>query len=217
MWLTASVDFDLVCTGQSTPSSESSACVAACGPVTCEGLERWGDCVEGCSDVTEVLLDVRPPSLPFLTGGVGQTTAASGEFPARFSLEILEPPPPEALIGSVTGERLAIGLLVALDPAGAPWRVDLTTARGYPDWLLGGSDSHFLLYAPDSIPDGSIWSAAFGGLTLGPDYHLMEMVPDEEADELDGPPAREVSGGDPSPVVLRIAPPDTLEWPMELF
>jgi hypothetical protein len=218
LWLTASSDFDLVCTGTSEPSSEVSTCVAACGEVTCEGLETWGDCAESCPEVTEVLLDVRPSSLPFVTGAVGQTTPAVGAFPAQFSLDILEPPPADALIGSVTGERLALGFFVAIDPAGEPWRIDVTDGSGYPEWLLGGSESHYLMYTPDSVPDSSIWSSAFGGLTLGPGYHLMEVLPEPAEEEPDpGPPAREVPEGDASQVLLRIAPPDTIAWALELF
>jgi hypothetical protein len=218
LWLTASSDFDLVCTGTSQPSSEASACVAACGEVTCEGLEAWGDCAESCPEVTEVLLDVRTSSMPFVTGAVGQTTAAVGEFPAQFSLDILEPPPADALIGSATGQRLALGFFVAIDPAGEPWRIDLTDGSGYPEWLMGASESHYLMYTPESLPDSSIWSAAFGGLTLGPGYHLMEVLPDPgEKEENPGPPAREVPEGDASQVLLRIAPPDTIAWPLGLF
>jgi hypothetical protein len=218
LWLTATTDFDLVCTGSSVPTRDESACVAACGEITCQTLETWGDCAQACPDVTEVLVDVRPPSLPFLTGAVGQTTAAIGEFPAQFSLDILEPPPAEALLGSVTGEFLAFGMFVGLDPAGAPWRIDSIEEQGYPDWLLGGSESHYLLYAPDAITDRSIWSFAFAGLTLTPGYHLMEPVPEPEEEEEDpGPAAREVPAGDASQVLLRIGPPDTIAWPQELF
>ncbi len=219
LWLTASSDFDLVCTGTSVPSSAVSACVAACGEVSCEGLEAWGDCAESCPEVTEVLLDVRTPS-PFVTGAVGQTTPAVGEFPAQFSLDILEPPPAEALLGSVTGERLALGFFVVIDPAGAPWRIDVSENSGYPEWLLGGSESHYLMYTPDSVPDSSIWSFAFGGLTLGAGYHLMEVLPEpeeEDEEEESGPPAREAPEGDASQVLLRIAPPDTIAWALELF
>lgn len=215
LWLTAAADFDIVCTGQSTPSSADSACVAACGEVTCQGLESWGDCAESCPEVTEVFVDVRTTSLPFLTGGVGQSTPAVGAFPAQFSLDILEPPPPEALIGSVTGERLALGMFVALGPAGMPWRIDLTTQQGYPEWLLGGSESHFLLYAPDSIPESSIWSDALGDLTLGDGFHLMQVQTEPEDD--DPRPATEVPAGDASQVLLRIAPPTTITWPLDLF
>jgi hypothetical protein len=214
LWLTAESDFDLVCTGESTPSRELSACVAACGEVTCETLESWGDCALACPDVTEVLVDARTTSMPFVTGGVGVTTPVVGEFPAQFSLDILEPPPAEALIGSATGERLAIGIFVALDPAGAPWRIDLSQGVNYPDWLLGGSESHLLLYTPDVITESSIWSQALAP-TLPTGYTLLESLPLEEEEE--GEDARPVPDADAASVLLRIAPPDSIEWPLGLF
>jgi hypothetical protein len=219
LWLTAESDFDLMCTGEvETSSGEPSACVAACGEVTCEDLESWGDCASNCADVTNIFLDARVPAL---IGGVGQTTPAIGEFPAQFSLDILEPPPAEALIGSATGERLAIGVFVALDPAGAPWRIDLTRLPAYPDWLLGGSESHVLLYAPDAIPAASTWFQVLQH-TLAPGYHLMEVLPaagdaceDERGScEGDGAGVREVIDGDASSVRLIIAPPGTIRWPI---
>jgi hypothetical protein len=222
LWLTSSSVFDLVCTGETTPSSAESACVAACGEVTCEGLESWDECVSTCPDVTETIINTQTPSVPFLTGAVGVTTPAVGEFPAQFSLDILEPPPAEALIPSVTGERIAIDMLIAIDPAGAPFRVDLTQGSNYPDWVLGGSESHLLAFTPDGVPEGSLWSQTIG-LTLTPGYHLMEVLLEQkvgeegEQEEEAGAEVREVPDGDASQVLLRIAPPDAIAWPLELF
>lgn len=221
LWLTSTSVFELVCTGEATPSSAESACVAACGEVTCENLESWGDCVNNCPDVTEVLIDTRTPTVPFLTGAVGQTTPAVGEFPAQFSLDILEPPPAEALIRSVTGEQLALGMFIALDPAGAPFRIDLSQGPNYPDWVLGGSETHLLGYAPDGLPEGSLWSQTIG-LTLAPGYHLVEVLPqpedgEGEEEEETAAEVRVVPDGDASQVLLRIASPDTIAWPLELF
>jgi hypothetical protein len=220
LWLTTEVgegcaeDFDIQCTGEVVVENEPSACAEACGEVTCENLEAWGDCVEACPDVTGVYLEAGLPDEPIcITGGVGQTTPAVGEFPAQFSLDILEPPPAEALIGSASGERLAYGLFVALDPAGDPWRIDLTEP-GFPDWLLGGSESHVLLYAPDGVPAGSTFAQGLG-LTLEPGYQLMETyverVDDEEVANIRPAPA-----GDASQVRLTIAAPNTIDWPLPL-
>jgi len=209
LWLTSDSDFDLVCTGEANASGQPSACAAACGAITCEALEAWDECVSSCPDVTEVLVDVRTPSVPFLTGGVGQTTPAVGEFPAQFSLDILEPPPAEALIGSTTGERVAIGLFAALDPAGAPFRIDLSQLPSYPSWLLGGSESHMLVFSPDGVPEGSLWSQA-SGLTLEPGFHLLEVLRGEEGEQ----ETRLAPEGAASQVSLRIAPPDSIAWPL---
>jgi hypothetical protein len=206
LWLIAAGDFDVVCTGEATTASgEASACAEACGEVTCGGVEAWGDCAEACADVTNVILEARTSASPFIRGGVAQTAPAVGEFPARFSLDILEPPPDDVLIGSTTGERLAIGEFVALDPAGDPWRIDFTEPE-YPAWLLGGSETHLLVYAPEPIPETSIWANMLGSpLTEG--YHLIEVGGEDEDAAL-------VPGGDLSAVRLLIAPPDTIAWPL---
>jgi len=216
LWLTTesgggcSEDFAVECTAALTVANEPSACVDACGELSpsCENAEAWEACVDACPDVTSLELNAKPPIC--ITGGVGQTTPALGEFPAQFSLDILEPPPAEALIGSTSGERLAYGLFVALDPAGAPWRIDLTLLPAFPPWLLGGSESHVLLYAPDGIPEGSTYAEALG-FTLPPGYQLMEnfveQTDGEEISEL-----RPVLPGEASQVRLTIADPSTLEW-----
>lgn len=215
LWLTSSSDFALVCTGEASAAGQPSACAIACGEVTCETLEAWEACVEACPDVDFEIANAMTPSNPFITGAVGQTTPAVGEFPAQFSLDILAPPPEEVLIASTTGERLAIGLFVALDPAGAPFRADLTGSGAYPDWLLGGSESHFVLYTPDGVPAGALWSLA-SGLVLAPGFHLIEAAPliDEESEE-EEPSPRIVPSGDASQISLRVVAPEALAWPVD--
>jgi hypothetical protein len=211
LWLTAAADLDIVCTAEVRTENEPSACVDGCGEISCDDLEAWEACIGACPDVTFEVVDVQTSSVPFITGGVGQTTPAVGQFPAQFSLDVLEPPPPEALIGSSTGERLAIGLFVALDPAGAPWHLDLTQS-GYPDWLLGGSENHFLVYAPEGIPVGSLWSTLTDDIALPPGYTLMELTV-EQTDEGYNELLRPAPGGDASSVHLKIAPADSIAWP----
>jgi len=204
-------DFSIECTGEANANGAPSACAEACGEVTCETLEAWEACVDRCPDVTFSIANAVTSPVPFLTGGVGQTTPAVGEFPAQFSLDILAPPPDEALIASTTGERLAIGLFVVVDPGGAPFRLDLSEP-GYPEWLLGGSDSHLLVYTPDGLTEDSLWAQATG-LTFGTGFQLIEvtLAPEdsEEDDTLVVAP-----GGDASQVGLRIASPDTIAWPL---
>jgi hypothetical protein len=216
LWLTAesseqcSDSFELICTGEVTVLAEPSACADACGEADCESLEEWEACVEACPDVTNVIAEAKTPLC--ITGGVGQTTPAVGAFPAQFSLDILEPPPAEALIGSATGERLAYGVFVAVDPAGAPWRLDLTQLPDFPDWLLGGSDSHFLLYTPDSITASSTYGAAFQS-ELAPGFHLMQTFLEIDGDE-EVAGARPAPPGDAAEVLLVIGPPESIALPL---
>jgi hypothetical protein len=220
LWLTTegggdcSESLELVCTAEVRVENEPSTCVDACGELSpsCENSEAWEACVNACPDVTYFTFDVHTPIC--ITGGVGQTTPAVGEFPAQFSLDILEPPPAEALIASTTGERLAYGLFVALDPAGEPWHLDLTLLPEFPDWLLGGSESHILMYAPDGIPGGSTWAQGLG-FTLSPGYQLLEtFVEHDEVDNADYVDIRPVPAGDAGQVRLTIAAPDTIAWPL---
>jgi hypothetical protein len=162
-------------------------------------------------------VEARTPASTFLTGGIGQTTPAVGEFPAQFSLDILEPPPPEAMMRSSTGDTLALGLFVALDPSGAPWRFDLSQPE-QPSWLLGGSLSHVVLFAPEALSEDSVWSRALG-FAPGQGYQLMELSPltcdDSDADctedqEALGVPVPE---GDASHVSLVIGPPGQVALP----
>lgn len=218
LWLTTetseqcSEGLELVCTGEATVAVEPSACLEACGEASCENLPEWEACAGACPDVIDVVAIVEEETPFCITGGVGQTTPAVGAFPAQFSLDILEPPPAEALIGSATGERLAYGLFVAVDPAGAPFRIDLTQLPNFPDWLLGGSDSHFLLYAEQAIPASSTWGTAFG-VPFAQGFHLMEPFMEVGEDyEVDG--VRPAPPGEASEVRLLIAPPETIAWPL---
>jgi hypothetical protein len=211
LWLTTSGDLALVCTGEvETASGGPSECVDACGTPTCINLEAWDACIESCSDVQSVFVQSRLADGVFINGGIGQTTPVVGEFPAQFSLDILEPPPAEALIGSATGERVAVGLFVAVDPAGAPWHLD--DLSHLPAWLLGGSESHILLFSPDGFSESSVWATAFS-FTMAPGYQLVAQLPgppeDPESTSLVPVPA-----GDAQQVRLRIAPPDTIAWPL---
>ena len=218
LWLTTETSeqcsdgLELVCTGEATVAVEPSACLEACGEASCENLPEWEACAGACPDVIDIIAIAEEQTPLCITGGVGQTTPAVGEFPAQFSLDILEPPPAEALIGSATGERLAYGLFVAVDPAGAPWRIDLTQLPDFPEWLLGGSDSHFLLYAEQAIPASSTWGTAFG-VSFAQGFHVMAPFMEVGEDyEVDG--VRPIPPGDASEVRLLIAPPETIAWPL---
>lgn len=218
LWLTTGTGagcsdvFELVCTGEASAGEGPSACAEACGELTCATVAEWEACIDACPDVTFTITNVT--SDVCFTGGVGQTTPAVGEFPAQFSLDIVEPPPDEALITAVTGERLAYGVLVAVDPSGAPWRLDLRQLPDLPDWLLGGSESHFLLYAPEAIPESSEWTAALG-FSLRAGYQLMEVVT-EVVDDEEVVENRPVRGGDASQVRLTIAAPEALALPLPI-
>ena len=66
----------------------------------------------------------------------------------------------------------------------------------------------------------SLWSQTLG-LSFGSGYHLMAGVPgtdvENESEQEEGAEVREVPGGDASNVLLRIASPEDIAWPLELF
>jgi hypothetical protein len=66
-----------------------------------------------------------------------------------------------------------------------------------------------LVFSPDGVPEGSLWSQA-SGLTLEPGFHLLEVLRGEEGEQ----ETRLAPEGAASQVSLRIAPPDSIAWPL---
>jgi hypothetical protein len=122
------------------------------------------------------------------------------------------------MLSDTRGETLAIGLFVALDPAGTPWRFDLSQPE-QPSWLLGASTSHVVLFAPAAISEDSAWSETLG-FSPGPGYQLVELsqsaCDDPEADCADGEDTlgTPVPAGNASQVSLVIGPPGQVALPL---
>lgn len=187
---------------------EPSACVAACGTPSCDDvprLEQWSECAsqcEGPDGVENLVIETRFNDI--FSGAVGQTTPVQGTFPAQFRLSLLEPPPDEVLGRSRTGERVAVGLFVALDPAGAPFELALEDLPSFPPWVLGGSDSHVLLFTPDGVTQESGWHELLG-IELDVGFQLLEIS---------GEDYRPVPASAATQVQLTVADPTTIEWPL---
>lgn len=153
-------------------------CVAACGeqPQDCTdaaAYQSWAQCQTECGVHTEVVVQVE--SRTCFEGGVAQTTPVDGEFPAGFELDVLEPPPDAAVMASDTGERVAVGMFVAV----APEAETLTFSRKDdepPGWLRGGSETHVLIYAAEPVAAESSWGRHLGG-AYSEGYHLARVVP----------------------------------------
>jgi hypothetical protein len=161
--------------GAYSPDADAD-CVAACGAmpecVEVAAIEEWVSCQQACGVEIEVTPRVEYGAC--FTGGVGQTAPVTGDFPAQFSLDVLSPPPSETLLRSDTGERLALGFIVALEPNGGPFRLG-TEEEEPPPWLLGGSETHILVYAADPIAADSSWGLYLGG-AYSSGYHLVRVV-----------------------------------------
>lgn len=226
LWLTpgnAQVNDAVECSIELSGEAPS-ACVVACGVPSCDGLlalEAWEDCssrCEGPSGVENISVEVRAQRV--FSGAVGQTTPVEGEFPAQFSLDLLEPPPDEVLGASSSGERLGIGLFVALDPTGAPFELDLDELPDFPPWLLGGSGSHLLLFTPGGVPLESEWGSLLG-FNLSPGFQLTDVVAvlhvNEDGEEEESHDYVPVPASEAAEVQLIVADPATIDWPLTQF
>jgi hypothetical protein len=227
LWLRSSaeaVDIAVECTLELSGEAPS-ACVAACGVPSCDDVtafDAWSRCTEPCegptgvsSSIVNVYADLR------FEGAVGQTTPVEGAFPAEFSLDVLAPPPDEALITANTGERVALGFFVALDPAGAPFQLDAAELPSFPPWLLGGSESHVMVFTPDGFPANASWGVILGG-AFEPGFHLMDVVHETTTNDR-GEVEQDttfvpVPAGDATLVDLTVGDPTLLDWPLtDLF
>lgn len=200
------------------------ACAAACGTPSCDDLARleaWEDCASQCAGPTGVsLIRVEADATRLFDGAVGETTPVQGTFPSLFELALLLPPPDTAISRASTGERLAIALFVALDPAGAPFELDLGALPSFPPWLLGGSGSHVLMFAPDGVSSASQWGTLLE-VELEPGFRLVEVVEvepssdgDEDVEEEEGTAFRPVRTPGAAEVQLTVGDPSMIDWPL---
>jgi len=155
------------------PGEENVACTEACGSPFLElpgAVEAWEDCQRACG------VDAHAGSIVSYSvcgsGAIGQTAPVFGDFPAHFSLDVLRPPPARTLLRSDSGERAALGYFVALLPRASD--LNLSLREGPPPWLLGGSETHVLMYAADPITSGSSWGFYLGG-SFERGYHLLRV------------------------------------------
>jgi len=197
-----------------------SACVAACGTPSCDdldGLRTWDECSQQCEGPTGVSsINYEENVYLALDAALGQRTAVEGEFPAQFRLDLLEPPPADALTLSSSGEALGIGLFIALDPAGAPFETDLQQPA-FPPWLLGGSGSHLLLFSEAAVTPDTEWGQLLE-MGFGPGFQLVELHREAVADDDGGQHVDTallpVSERAAMRVDLTVADPATIDWPL---
>jgi hypothetical protein len=92
-----------------------------------------------------------------------QQAVVAATFPARYSLSLYQPPPPNALVDADGGGQYAIGLLLAY--------VDLDGDRIFSpnaDRLVGGAPDRALLFTPEGAE-----SVFFGSIEKG--YHRVRI------------------------------------------
>lgn len=131
-----------------------------------------------------------------------------GSFPARFTLDLTQPPP-EAEFNDFTeggtapnDTRVAVAMIAALDP----------NAPADPDEkdFVGIAERHVVVYAETDVKPGTS-AARFLHGTLRKGYHLMKVLPPAEGEIFDE--LHEDEGGFGTEIELKLAPHDVLEFP----
>jgi len=153
----ACVDLEVRCTSETAPPLE--ACLNACG-VELDIQWAWRTCGDA---------------------GIGDRAAVQGEFPASFTLDLLDPPPADALMDDGTGVLAALAYIAAVDPNAEDISVvfdgsDDMVPPGNGDNILGSVSGYGLLYAPAPIPETSGWGQYLGSAAPA-GFHLV-MVKD---------------------------------------
>ncbi len=102
---------------------------------------------------------------------LGQTAVIKGEFPARFTLDLTEPPP-EVVMDGPTGERLALAYIMVL-----PKGVDLADVEEGNVGLVGASTNFMVAWSDHDFEEGVGAAQRFGAVKAG--YNLMRVTPAE--------------------------------------
>lgn len=132
----------------------------------------------------------------------------SGAFPARFTLDVVQPPPADALNdftrgGTVPEEtRVGTAMIIAVRP-------DAPTKIRDKD-LVGIAERFVVAYADSDVKPGTQAAALLSG-TPAKGYHLMKVVPAAEGEIFDK--LVEVDGGFGTAIDLKLAAADQLEIP----
>lgn len=175
--------------GFSVPAGEGElalSCAGACEATSCEpdALAVWTECVEACGADIEASADAEFAGCA--TGGVGEAVALTVDsFPAEFELALFDTPPAEALLrGGDGGPRVAMGVFVALSSE-APAVFDFSDDNETFASVIGGVESHALIYAVDPIPADSGWGQYLGG-AYDTGYHLVRYEAEIDCDVFPG-------------------------------
>ncbi len=157
------------------------ACVDACGaePNICNAEEQlpYQACLEECGWWYGFSID-----WSLCVGGAsGERVSVTGDFPSAFTLTLYQPPPAEALISDAGGLRVAYGWFIVADPNVET--VTFAMNEPPPSAIIGGTDTHVLIYAADPIPVDSDWGQFLGG-SYDVGYHVLEVVPGLDCGEV---------------------------------
>lgn len=137
------------CNGETAPQMQ--ACHAACGEDFVYNLS-WRTCGRA---------------------GIGARAPVEGDFPASFSLDLLDAPPADTLMTDHDGVQGAVGFIVGLHPNATDLQISFD-ADEIPQ-IVGGVQEYALLYAPAPIPAASGWGEYLGS-AYAAGFHLIQFV-----------------------------------------
>lgn len=150
-------------------------CIEACGhPFECdeEILTEWKACVDACGG--EASADFSVSWELCVDSAVGEMVPVTGQFPAAFTLDLFQPPPEEALLTGEDGLAVAFGWFIAADDDLSA--IDFSAIEDAPpEGIVGGSETHVLIYAAQDVPADSPWGEFLGG-AYTPGYHVVQVV-----------------------------------------
>ena len=224
LWFTATDDLE--CEGPVRECSygfggmEGSAfeCAMACPePAACEedALATWESCVSECGRV--VTVDSEVSFSLCASAAVGDKVAIEGQFPASFTLDLYDAPPDVALLQSPEGgQPAALGFFVVVEPDAA---LEFDESNLDDGRIIGGSETHVLLYAEEAIEADSPWGRYLGsGFPAG--FHVLQVIDGGKECDLPGGECAyytdtlvPASDNLETEIVLHLAPFDQVEWP----
>lgn len=166
----------LACTSQADDDFRGDPLATLSGTVTTDGKSLAPASVEAALVWAQPNFGVGSQKLASLKW-LAESTPVTGQFPAKFTLKVYQPPPPDALIACASSSaRIAAAFIVALDGAANPSAPDAFD----PSTVVGRAAGDLLFYLDSDQTSG--WSCFPNmGITLTvPDkgYHLLKVVPD---------------------------------------
>jgi hypothetical protein len=161
----------VACGTQQSDSYEGDAIASIHGTVTAAGAES--------PPASDLKLSIVWQDGRNLDRSIGLRADArlQGQFPSRFTLDILLPPPAYAMFESKWGDeradpnnnRIAIGGIIVVPSS-------FSSGEIKKEDFAGISENYMLVYAEKDILEGSVESLAFHGAVTAKGYHLLKVT-----------------------------------------
>jgi hypothetical protein len=159
--LIASLVVLAACDSQVDSNHQGEALVALKGSVTDQRSQPAAVPAE-----IAVVYTVDGPSYDF---AAGERVTVSSQFPAQFEIDIFEPPAPGLLNTFEGGQRVAIGLVMAVKPG-----TQLDSEEALAGGFLGLDPNHMLVYFENPVVAGSRLSDLFHG-PADAGFHIFDV------------------------------------------